>query len=79
MTSSSSPYDDEEIADGFLYAYRSGSIDQGDNKALRSAFVQQVPIAYFISTRPGWYKPLYPCFVIGDDPVARRVLVSPGA
>ena len=24
MTSASSPYDDEEVADGFLYAYRAG-------------------------------------------------------
>ena len=78
MTSTSSPYPDEEVADGFLYAYRSGSIDQGDNKALRAAYAQQVPLAYFIVTRPGWYKPLYPYYVIEDDPVARRVLVSPG-
>jgi len=77
-TSASSPYDDEEIADGFLYAYRSGSVDQPDNKALRAAFTLQAPLVYFVATRPGWYKPLYPCFVIADDPVARRVLVSPG-
>jgi putative restriction endonuclease len=77
-TSASSPYDDEEIADGFLYAYRSGSVDQPDNKALRAAFTLQAPLVYFVATRPGWYKPLYPCFVIADDPTARRVLVSPG-
>jgi putative restriction endonuclease len=78
MTSASSLYDDEEVADGFLYAYRSGSIDQGDNKALRAAYAQQTPLVYFVATRPGWYKPLYPCYIIADDPTARRVLVSPG-
>jgi putative restriction endonuclease len=78
MTSFSSDYDDEEVADGFLYAYRSGAIDQGDNRALRAAFAQQAPIVYFITTRPGWYKPMYPCYVIADDPAARTVLVSPG-
>jgi putative restriction endonuclease len=77
-TSASSPYEDEEIADGFLYAYRSGSVDQPDNKALRAAFTLQTPLVYFVATRPGWYKPLYPCFVIADDPAERRVLVSPG-
>lgn len=77
-TSASGPYDDEEIADGFLYAYRSGSVDQPDNKALRAAFTLQAPLVYFVATRPGWYKPLYPCFVIADNPVGRRVLVSPG-
>ena len=77
-TSAKSPYDDEAVDDGFLYAYRSGAIDQPDNRALRSAFALAVPIVYFVATRPGWYQPLYPCYVVADDPAARRVLVAPG-
>lgn len=77
-TSTKSPYDDEVVADGFLYAYRSGAIDQPDNRALRSAFALAVPIVYFVATRVGWYKPLYPCYVVADEPAARRVLVAPG-
>jgi len=77
-TSTRSPYDDEEVPDGFLYAYRSGAIDQPDNRALRSAYALAVPIVYFVATRPGWYRPLYPCYVVADDPAARRVLVAPG-
>lgn len=38
QTSSKSPYDDEILPDGFLYAYRSGAIDQPDNRALRAAY-----------------------------------------
>ncbi len=79
QTSSKSPYDDEAIADGFLYAYRAGDIDQADNRALRAAHQLQVPLIYFIGTRPGWYKPVFPCFVSNDDPTARMVLVTPGA
>jgi putative restriction endonuclease len=78
QTSWKSPYDDEPSDDGFLYAYRAGDPDQADNRALRSAFALQVPIIYFLATRPGWYRPMYPTFVIDDDPVERRVLVSPG-
>ncbi|MGZ4388377.1 MAG: HNH endonuclease [Gaiellaceae bacterium] len=78
QTSSKSPYDDEEVEGGFLYAYRAGSPDQPDNRALRAAYTLEVPIVYYVATRPGWYKPLYPCFVVDDDLVARRVLVSPG-
>src|SRR3954463_6131173 len=63
QTSAKSPYDDEILADGFAYAYRAGSVDQPDNRALRSAHELHVPIVYFIGTRPGWYKPLFPCFV----------------
>jgi putative restriction endonuclease len=77
-TSSKSPYDDEEVADGFLYAYRAGSPDQPDNRALRAAYAAQAPLVYFVATRPGWYRPLYPSYVVADDPIARRVLVAPG-
>lgn len=78
QTSAKSPYDDEEAPDGFFYAYRDGPTDQPDNRALRAAFAQAVPLVYFIATRPNWYRPVYPVYVIADDPVARRVLVSLG-
>lgn len=73
-----SPYGDAEVDDGYLYAYRSGSIDQPDNRALRQAHALRVPIVYFVATRPGWYRPLYPYYVTADFPTDQRVLVSPG-
>ena len=79
QTSSKSPYDDEILADGFLYAYRSGPIDQPDNRALRAARELQVPLVYYIGTRPRWYKPVFPVYVSQDDPVRRMVTVTPGA
>jgi putative restriction endonuclease len=78
QTSSKSPYDDAILADGFLYAYRAGAIDQPDNRALRAAHELQVPIVYFIGTRPGWYQPVFPCYVREDRPAERMVLVTPG-
>ena len=78
QTSFNSPYDDEETDEGFLYAYRAGSIDQPDNRALREAFELQVPVAYFVSTRPGWYRADYPCFITANDPTAGFVMVTPG-
>ena len=77
-TSSKSPYDDEEVSDGFLYAYRAGSVDQPDNRALRAAYAAQAPLVYFVATRPGWYKPLFPVYVTRDEPALGRVLVTPG-
>lgn len=77
-TSTNSPYDDATVPDGFRYAYRNGSIDQPDNRALRAAHTLGVPLVYFVATRSGWYKPLYPCYVVADDPVGRNVLVAPG-
>jgi putative restriction endonuclease len=77
-TSYRSPYPDEETADGFAYAYRAGALDQPDNRALRAAFDLQVPLAYFVGTRPGWYRPEWPVFVTADDPITRRVTLTPG-
>lgn len=79
QTSSKSPYDDEILADGFLYAYRAGAIDQPDNRALRAAHELRVPLVYYIGTRPGWYKPVFPVYVSADDPTRRMVTVTPGA
>ena len=73
QTSAKSPYDDEIVEDGFIYAYRAGNVNQSDNRALRAAYELQVPIVYFIGTRPSWYKPVFPCYVRSDDPVARSV------
>jgi putative restriction endonuclease len=78
QTSWKSPYGDAEVEAGYLYAYRAGSVDQPDNRALRAAFQLQVPIIHFVATRPNYYKPIYPCFVGKDDPATRHVLVSPG-
>lgn len=78
QTSAKSPYDDEILVDGFLYAYRAGASDQADNRALRAAHSLQVPVVYYIGTRPGWYRPVFPCFVSADDPELRMVTVTPG-
>lgn len=37
-----------------------------------------MPLAYFVGTRPGRYRPLYPCYVVADDPARREVLVTSG-
>jgi putative restriction endonuclease len=78
QTSFKSPYQDEETELGFFYDYRAGPSDQPDNRALREAHNLGAPIVYFVGTRPGWYRPLYPCYVSSDDPVNGRVLVSVG-
>ncbi len=78
QTSANTPYRDVETPDGFLYDYRAGSIDQADNRALRAAHDLQVPLVYFVGTRPGWYRPNFPFFVLHDDPATKQVLVAPG-
>jgi putative restriction endonuclease len=78
QTSAKSPYADEETDDGFYYDYRTGSVDQPDNRALRAAAELAVPIVYFVASRAGLYRPLHPYFVTHDLPQERRVVVTPG-
>lgn len=78
QTSYESPYQDAPTQDGWLYAYRAGSADQPDNRALRAAFELRTPLVYFVATRRGCYEPVFPAFVVADDPVAGHVLVAPG-
>jgi putative restriction endonuclease len=75
-TSCKSPYDDASTPSGFSYAYRRGSIDQPDNRALRAAGDAQVPLVYFVGTRPGWYHPIFPAYVIADHPEGQHVIVG---
>lgn len=78
QTSAKSPYGDEETDEGFLYAYQAGPADHPDNRALRAAAELAVPLAYFVATKPGVYRPVYPCYVVEDRLMERRVLVAPG-
>lgn len=78
QTSAKTPYADQVTDEGFLYAYRTGPIDQPDNRALVSAFALGVPLVYFVATRAGLYEALYPFFVLEDRPTERCVLVSVG-
>ncbi len=73
-------YEDELDVENraILYHYRSGSIDQPDNRALRAAFEQQVPLIYFHGVAPGQYMVVQPVFVTADDPAGQVVLLEVG-
>ena len=72
------PYEDSYDPDTklFTYHYRSGSPDQADNRALRAACRERVPIIYFEGIAPGQYMPMAPMNVTHDDPAARTVLIT---
>jgi hypothetical protein len=79
-TSFNDPYADafDQAGALFTYAYRSGSIDQADNRSLRAAFELQTPLAYFRALAPGQYLVVAPMFVTRDDSAARVVVIEPG-
>jgi putative restriction endonuclease len=71
-------YQDEGTADGILYRYQDGPVDNHFNSWLRNSHVLGVPLVYFIGTRPNWYWAEYPVFVEDDRPAERSVLISFG-
>ncbi|MDQ3573393.1 MAG: HNH endonuclease [Actinomycetota bacterium] len=63
--------------DGFLrYRYRGTDPRHRDNIGLRRAMEHQVPLVYLYGTTPGWYRPEWPVFVVGDDPPALTFTVA---
>ena len=64
------PYDDSEAADSgyWIYKYQGENPESHDNRAVRRAFVNRLPLAYFIGVAKGVYESFYPVFVTSDDP-----------
>lgn len=79
-TSFKDPYADkfDEAEARFTYAYRAGSIDQADNRALRAAYELKTPLVYFRALGPGQYLVVAPMFVTADDPATRTVVLDQG-
>ena len=71
------PYDDAFGEDGLLrYRYRGTNPEHHENRGLREAMRQQVPLIYFHGIVPGLYVPEWPIFIVGDDPARLTFTVS---
>ncbi|MEP9362059.1 HNH endonuclease [Nocardioides sp. CN2-186] len=63
------PYNDTIGADGLQrYKYRGTDPQHPENVALRNAFEQRLPLIWFVGVASGIYEPIYPVWVVGDDP-----------
>ena len=52
------------------YAYRGTDPQHRDNRGLRRAMLERVPLVYFHAVTRGHYAAAYPVFVVDDDPAA---------
>lgn len=68
-TSPNGPYADS-FADDHRLTYRYRGIDPGhrDNVGLREAMRRRTPLIYLFGLIPGRYLPIWPVFVVGDNP-----------
>src|ERR1043165_4826444 len=67
-TAPEGPYDDAFGADGLLrYRYRGTNRDHPDNRGLRFAMEQRLPLVYFHGIVPGKYLATWPVFIVKDN------------
>lgn len=63
------PYADAIGGDGLQrYKYRGNDPQHPENVALRRAFQSKLPLIWFVGVESGRYEPIYPVWVVGDDP-----------
>ncbi len=63
------PYDDKPVEDGILeYRYRGTDPFHRDNVGLRLAGKRRVPLIYLFGLAKGFYRPVWPTYVLRDDP-----------
>jgi putative restriction endonuclease len=66
-------FDGEETID---YAFMGQNPEAADNRWLREAFENQVPVIYFLGFAPGHYHPICPVFIVGWNAKTLKATVS---
>jgi len=62
------PYADDVGDDGLVrYKYRGTDPQHADNRALRAAMSEALPLAYFVGVDRGVYVPRYPVWLVAED------------
>jgi putative restriction endonuclease len=61
------------------YAFMGTDPNAADNRWLREAFEQQIPIIYFLGIAPGRYQAILPTFIAGWDPISLKARLTFGA
>lgn len=71
------PYEDEVDRDGFIvYRYRGTDPQHHENTGLRRAMQTHTPLIYLYGVTKGSYLPVWPAFIVGDDPATLSFRVA---
>jgi putative restriction endonuclease len=68
-------YEGEEAVD---YAFMGENPDAADNRWLREAMENRVPVIYFLGVAPGFYQVIVPAYLVGWDAEALKARVAFG-
>jgi putative restriction endonuclease len=67
-----------EAEETIEYAFMGRDPDAADNRWLREAWTNQIPIVYFLGIAPGRYHAVLPAFIAAWDPDALKASVAIG-
>lgn len=71
------PYDDDPGPDGYLrYKWRGDDPNHPENLALRNAMRAHVPLIWFQGIDVGLYLPVYPVWLVGEEPADQQFVVA---
>lgn len=71
------PYEDELRYDDLLgYKYRGTDPNHRDNAGLRLALQRHAPLIYLYGILPGEYHPIWPVYIVGDNPATLTFTVQ---
>lgn len=77
-TTTNGPYSDSFDPGGkyLLYSYRGTDPDFHENRRLRDAMRDNIPLIYFFGTVPARYLAIAPVYIVGDEPQRLRFTVA---
>ncbi|MBK6872545.1 MAG: HNH endonuclease [Kineosporiaceae bacterium] len=71
------PYDDVVGIDGLVrYKWRGDDPQHAENRALRAAMRASVPLIWFWGVGVALYKPIFPIYLIAEEPSAQQFVVA---
>ncbi len=71
------PYEDDLGPDGLVrYKWRGDQPEHAENRALREAMRAGVPLIWFWGVGPALYKPIFPIYLIDEEPWAHQFVVA---
>lgn len=71
------PYDDWIDEDGFVhYKWMGTDPRSAVNRAMRRAIETRKPLVYFVGVAPGVFEPIFPVWIVDEDPAGREFIVA---
>jgi putative restriction endonuclease len=71
------PYEDDIGPDGYpRYKWRGTDPEFSDNVALRIAMQERKPLVWFIGIAPGLYEPVFPVWLVHEEPGEHQFVIA---